>query len=37
LHEFPRISAEDLNTDSAWTPFNPRMDRRLFKGRAEGH
>ena len=32
LHEFTRTITEDMNTDSAWTPFNPRMDRRLFKG-----
>jgi len=32
LHEFTRSIADDLNADSAWTPFNPRNDRRLFKG-----
>jgi 3'-5' exoribonuclease len=37
LHEFNRAISEDLNTESAWTPFNPRMDRRLFKGRTGGN
>jgi len=37
LHEFQRVISEDLNADSAWTPFNPRMDRRLFKGRTGGN
>lgn len=32
LHEFTRSIADDLNAESAWTPFNPRTDRRLFKG-----
>ncbi len=32
LHEFTRAIADDLNADSAWTPFNPRNDRKLFKG-----
>ena len=32
LHEFTRAIEDDLNADSAWTPFNPRNDRKLFKG-----
>lgn len=32
LHEFTRVITEDMNADSAWTPFSQRMDRRLFKG-----
>jgi len=32
LHEFTRSIEDDLNADSAWTPFNPRSDRKLFKG-----
>jgi len=32
LHEFTRAIDDDLNADSAWTPFNPRSDRKLFKG-----
>lgn len=32
MHEFVRTIQDDVNTDSAWTPFSPRMDRRLFKG-----
>ena len=32
LNEFTRSIADDLNGDSAWTPFSPRLERRLFKG-----
>jgi 3'-5' exoribonuclease len=32
LNEFTRAIGDDLNAESAWTPFNPRTDRRLFKG-----
>ena len=32
LNEFTRAIDDDLNAESAWTPFNPRTDRRLFKG-----
>jgi 3'-5' exoribonuclease len=32
LNEFSRAIEDDLNAESAWTPFNPRTDRRLFKG-----
>ncbi len=32
VHEFARDIANDANTQSHWTPFNPRIDRKLFKG-----
>ena len=32
LNEFSRSIADDLNGDSSWTPFSPRLERRLFKG-----
>ncbi|MCA9048629.1 MAG: HD domain-containing protein [Planctomycetaceae bacterium] len=32
LHEFTRSIEDDLNKDSAWTPYSPRIDRKLFKG-----
>lgn len=34
LHEFTRAIEDDLNGDSAWTPYSPRIERRLFKGYA---
>lgn len=36
LHEFTRSIADDVNKQSAWTPYSPRMERKLFKGRGEG-
>jgi len=33
LHEFTRSIEDDMNKDSAWTPYSPRMERKLFKGR----
>jgi 3'-5' exoribonuclease len=36
MHEFVRTIEDDVNTDSAWTPFSPRMERRLFKGLGRG-
>ena len=33
LHEFTRAIEDDMNKDSAWTPYSPRMERKLFKGR----
>jgi 3'-5' exoribonuclease len=33
VHEFSRTINDDPNTDSAWTPFMPRLDRKIFKGR----
>jgi 3'-5' exoribonuclease len=32
LHEFTRAIADDLSGDAAWTPYSPRIERRLFKG-----
>jgi len=32
LHEFTRSIADDVNKQSAWTPYSPRMERKLFKG-----
>ena len=34
LHEFTRSIEDDVNRDSAWTPYSPRIDRKLFKGYA---
>ena len=34
LHEFTRAIDDDLNGDSAWTPYSPLIERRLFKGYA---
>lgn len=34
LHEFTRTIADDPNSQSAWTPYSPRIERRLFKGNA---
>lgn len=36
LHEFTRAIEDDMNTDSAWTPYSPRSERRLFKGYGKG-
>jgi 3'-5' exoribonuclease len=32
IHEYTRAIEDDMNSESAWTPFNPRTDRRIFKG-----
>ncbi|MEQ9407162.1 MAG: HD domain-containing protein [Fuerstiella sp.] len=32
LHEFTRAIADDMNKDAAWTPYSPRIERKLFKG-----
>lgn len=32
LHEFTRAIQDDPNGQSNWTPFNPRLDRKIFKG-----
>src|SRR2546423_6288996 len=32
VHTFVRDIAEDGGNASAWTPFSPSMQRRLFKG-----
>jgi 3'-5' exoribonuclease len=34
VHTFTRDIREDGNKESAWTPFNASLDRRLFKGRS---
>jgi 3'-5' exoribonuclease len=36
VHSFLRDIREDRNTTSAWTPYNPGIQRRLFKGLREG-
>jgi 3'-5' exoribonuclease len=36
LHEFTRSIEDDLNKDSAWTPYSPRIERKLFKGYGKG-
>lgn len=32
VNEFTAMIQSDPNRQSHWTPFNPRMDRKLFKG-----
>jgi 3'-5' exoribonuclease len=36
VHSFTRDIREDRNALSAWTPFNPQTQRKLFKGSVEG-
>jgi 3'-5' exoribonuclease len=36
VHTFTRDIREDQNQASAWTPFNQSLQRRLFKGSANG-
>lgn len=36
VHSFTRDIGEDRNATSAWTPFNPSLQRRLFKGSVDG-
>ena len=36
VHSFTRDIREDRNQTSAWTPYNPAMQRRLYKGGADG-
>jgi 3'-5' exoribonuclease len=36
VHSFTRDIREDRNATSAWTPFSPALQRRLFKGSTEG-
>jgi 3'-5' exoribonuclease len=36
IHTFVRDIREDRNPTTAWTPFNPSMGRRLFKGGVGG-
>lgn len=33
VHEFARTIEEDPNGESPWTPFIPRLERKIFKGR----
>ena len=34
--EFTRSIEDDPNAGSSWTPYSPRLDRKLFKGGANG-
>ncbi len=36
VHSFTRDIREDKNSLSAWTPFNPQTQRKLFKGGMDG-
>jgi 3'-5' exoribonuclease len=36
VHSFSRDIRDDRNQTSAWTPFNPSMQRRLYKGGVDG-
>jgi 3'-5' exoribonuclease len=36
VHVFQRDIREDRNVESAWTPYNQHIQRRLFKGLREG-
>lgn len=36
LHEFTRAIEDDMNKDAAWTPYSPRIERKLFKGYGKG-
>jgi 3'-5' exoribonuclease len=36
VHTFTRDIREDRNQTSAWTPYNPATQRRLYKGGADG-
>ena len=36
VNEYAAIIEADPNKKSHWTPYNPRMDRKLFKGISEG-
>lgn len=36
VHSFTRDIREDRNNSSSWTPFNQALQRRLFKGTADG-
>lgn len=36
VHSFTRDIREDRNAQSAWTLFNPNLQRKLFKGLVEG-
>jgi 3'-5' exoribonuclease len=36
VHSYTRDIREDRNALSAWTPFNPQTQRKLFKGSVQG-
>jgi 3'-5' exoribonuclease len=36
VHSFTRDIRGDRNQESAWTPFNQSLQRRLFKGSVNG-
>ena len=36
VHEFARSIQDDLNAGSSWTPYSPRLDRKLYKGDSAG-
>jgi 3'-5' exoribonuclease len=36
VHSFTREIREDRNSQSAWTPYNQSLQRRLFKGATDG-
>jgi 3'-5' exoribonuclease len=36
VHSFTRDIRDDRNAFSAWTPFNPQTQRKLFKGSVQG-
>ena len=36
VHEFARSIQDDPNSGSNWTPYSPRLDRKLFKGESTG-
>ena len=36
VHSFTRDIRDDRNQESAWTPFNPSLQRRLYKGAVNG-
>jgi 3'-5' exoribonuclease len=36
VHEFARSIQDDPNSGSNWTPYSPRLDRKLFKGESNG-
>jgi 3'-5' exoribonuclease len=36
VHSFTRDIRDDRNRESAWTPFSPSLQRRLFKGSVNG-
>lgn len=35
IHSVGQIVRDDVNSDSNWTPFQPALNRKLFKGAAE--